>query len=416
MSGPSSGVTLRSCPGYSRLWSAFTVSEFGNQFTTLAIQVLIVLSLHGGAADVGLVNASRWLPYLLFGLIAGVLVDRSRHRPLLVATDFGRGLLLIVVPMLALTHHLSLALLAFLMSMFGLMSLFNDAAFQAFVPSLVPTRLLTDAHARLDQSSAVAQTSGPALAGGLVSAFSAPWAILVDAVSYVVSGLLLLRIPVTEAASGPVSVRGIRAEAVEGLRWVYGHATLRPFALSSHAWFLCSGVAGAVLVPFALRVVGLSPFTLGIALALGGVGGLVGALVATRLGFRYGAGRVVVVCIAATAFSFAMLASSSDSRWGWILFGLGQFVLGLSMGAENANSMGYRQAVTPADLQGRMNATMRSINRAMIVIAAPLGGLLGDAIGYRPMLWIVAAGFLTVAASLGFSRYWTVRIDEGLSA
>lgn len=196
------------------------------------------------------------------------------------------------------------------------------------------------------------------------------------------------------------------------MHWVYRHATLRPLALNSHAWFLCSGVASAVLVPFALRVVGLNPFGLGLALALGGVGGLLGSLVATRLGSRFGAGRVVVGCRGVTAVAFVMLSSSVDSRAGWILFGLGQFVLGLAMGAENANEMGYRQAVTPAHLQGRMNATMRSLNRAMIVVAAPVGGFLGDAIGYRPMLWIVAAGFLGVAVTLGFSRFRSARIDD----
>jgi MFS family permease len=134
-------------------------------------------------------------------------------------------------------------------------------------------------------------------------------------------------------------------------------------------------------------------------------------LVATRLGSRFGAGRLVVGCIAVTAVAFAVLASSGDSRWGWILFGLGQFVLGLSMGAQSANEMAYRQSVTPAHLQGRMNATMRSINRAMIVVAAPLGGLAGDAIGYRPVLWIAATGFLAVAGALGSSRFRTARIE-----
>ena len=190
MSGPGGSATLRDCPGCVSLWTASTVSEFGNYFTTLAIQVLVVVTLDGGATEVGLVNASRWLPYLLFGLIAGVLVDRYAHRPLLVTTDLGRGLLLIAVPMLALSHHLSLAVLMTLMVLFGLMSLLNDAAFQAIVASLVPPNLLTDAHARLDQSSAVAQTSGPALAGALVSALGAPWAVLVDAVSFVFSGLM----------------------------------------------------------------------------------------------------------------------------------------------------------------------------------------------------------------------------------
>jgi MFS family permease len=377
------------CPGFTRVWMASTISGFGTYVTTLAIQVLIVLTLNGGAGGVGLVNAARWLPCMLFGLIAGVLVDRSRRRPLLVGTDLARGLLLIGVPVLAVMHQLSIVVLMGFMAVFGLMSLIHDAAFQSFLPRLVPSSLLTAANARLDQSDALAQTSGPALAGGLVSLLGAPWAVLVDAASYVLSGVVLLRIPVVEPPRSPLSIRGIGREATEGLRWVYLHATLRPLALSTHAWFVCSAVVNAVLPPYALRTLGLSPF---------------------GLGARFGCGRVVVACRASTALAWALIALSTEQMAGWVVFGGGQLLLGLSLGAENANEMGYRQVVTPDRLQGRMNATMRSINRAMIVIGAPVGGVLGDAIGYRPMIWAAAGGFLTVSIALALSPFRKARI------
>jgi MFS family permease len=407
-----SGERLSDCPGYWRLWTASTVSGLGSYVTNLAIGVLIVLTLHGGATEVGLVNAARWIPYLLFGLVAGVLVDRARRRPLLVVTDLGRGILLIAVPVLSAIHQLHVVWLMGLMAVFGLMSLVNDAAFQAFVPRLVPPSLLTSAHARLDQSDAVAQASGPAMAGGLVSLVGAPVAVLVDAVSYLVSAVLLWSVTVTEPAPRQLSVRGVRGEAVEGLRWVYQHATLRALAMSTHAWFFFSAVTGATLIPFALRTLHLNAFGLGLALAAAGAGGLLGSLVAVRLGMRFGAGRVVIACRAATALAWALVALSPDHLAGWLLFGAGQFILGLSLGAENANEMGYRQTVTPDRLQGRMNATMRSINRAMIVIGAPLGGLLGDKIGYRSMLWIASLGFLAVATTLGLSRFRNARLDD----
>src|SRR5947209_6777275 len=110
---------LRDCPGYLRFWTASTVSGFGTYITLVAIQVLIVLTLNEGATGVGLVSAARWLPYLLFGLVAGVLVDRSRRRPLLVTADLSRGLLLIGIPLLALTNQLSLVALMGFMAIFG---------------------------------------------------------------------------------------------------------------------------------------------------------------------------------------------------------------------------------------------------------------------------------------------------------
>jgi MFS family permease len=406
---------LRDCPGFLRFWAAATVSGFGTYVTTLAIQVLVVVTLHQGAAGVGLVSAARWLPYLLFGLVIGVLVDRSRRRPLLVSTDLVRAVLLVAIPVLAVTGRLSIVVLMVFMLVFGLTSLINDAASQSFLPRLVPAGLLTPANARLDQSDAVAQTSGPALAGGLVSLLTAPWAVLVDAASYLSSGLLLLRIPVVEPPSRRVTSRGVRREAVEGLRWVYRHRTLTPYAIGTHAWFLCFSVVNVILPPFALRTLGLSPFGFGIALAVGGVGGLLGALAATRVGARFGAGRAVIASHAGIALAVAVFALSSGHPTGSIVFGLGELVLGLSMGVSNANEMGYWQSITPDHLQGRSNATRRSINRAMIVVGAPLGGLLADAIGFQVVLWFSVAGFLVIAAGLYATPYRHARLDDAPS-
>ena len=308
---------LRDCAGFGRVWTAATISGFGSYVTTLAVQVLIVVTLHEGAGGVGLVSSARWLPYLLLGLLAGVVIERSRRRPLLIATDVGRGLLLIAVPLLALAHRLSLSVLMGFMAVFGLMSLVGDAAAQSFLPRVVPAHQLTAANARLDQSDAVAQTSGPALAGGLISVLGAPVAVLIDAASYLTSALLLLGISTVEPPRRPVSLRGIRAEATESLRWVYSHPTLRPLALNTHGWFLCNAAAGAVLAPFALRTLGLSPCGLGVAMAVAGVGGLIGSLGATRLGAALGAGRVVIASRAGTAAAWALVGLSTPHWMGW---------------------------------------------------------------------------------------------------
>ncbi|MBV9821881.1 MAG: MFS transporter [Actinobacteria bacterium] len=403
------GPGLRRSAGFRPFWTAATISSFGSYVTTLAIQVLVVLTLHGGAAEVGLVNAARWLPYLLVGVFVGVFVDRTRRRPLLVSTDLARSVLLAAIPALALAHHLTIAVLAVFMVVFGLASLVHDAASQSLLPRLVPAGLLTRANARLDQSDAVAQTSGPALAGGLVSLLTAPWAVLVDAASYLASGLLLVRVPVVEPPSRRFSLRGVGGEAVEGLRWLYRHRTLGPYTLSAHCWFLVNAVAGATLPLFALRTMGLSPFALGLALAAGGAGGLAGALSATRLGARFGAGAVVIASIAGNGVAWAVIATGTA---GWIVFACGQFLLGLTMGAANANEMGYLQSITPDHLQGRANATRRSVNRAMIVVGAPAGGVLADTVGYRPMLYAAAAGFGVVAVGLALTPYRRARFDE----
>lgn len=370
------------------------------------------MTLGGGSTEVGLLNAARWVPYLLFGIVVGVLVERARRRPLLIVTDLARGLLLLAVPVLAATGSLTLTTLLLIVALFGLFSLVGDAAFLSFVPRIVPASLLTPAHARLDQSDAVAQTSGPALAGALTSWLGAPVAVLVDAASYLASAVLVSRVDVVEPAARAASLRGIGVEAAEGLRWLYRRGLLRVLTLNTHAWFVCSAVGGAVVTPFALRTLGLSPLDLGLALAAAGSGGVLGSSVAVRLGRRWGEGRVIAGARSLTALAWGLLALATSHPWGWVPFVLGQLLFGLSLGAENSNEMGYQQAVTPDRLQARMNTTKRSVNRAMIVVGAPLGGLLGDRFGFRTMLVAAALGFAVVALALALSPFRSARAAE----
>jgi MFS family permease len=190
------------------------------------------------------------------------------------------------------------------------------------------------------------------------------------------------------------------------------HRTLGPYVLSTHGSFLVTAIAGATLPLFALQTIGLSPFGLGLALSAAGAGGLLGALSATALGTRFGAGRIVVASIAGNGIAWAEIASGWHSWAGWVVFGVGEFLLGITMGTANANEMGYMQSIIPDHMQGRSNATRRGINRAMIVIGAPLGGVLADTVGYPPMLYAAAVGFGLVSAALAISPYRHASFDD----
>jgi MFS family permease len=379
-------MQLRTHAGFRLFWTASTVSEFGSYVTTLAIQFLIVRDLAGTATDVGLVNAARWLPYLLFGVLVGALADRVRRKPLLVGTDLGRAALLCAVPLLAWPDRLSVPVLCGLMAVFGLLSLANDAAHQSFLPRLLPRSALTRANARLDQGSAVAQTSGPAVAGGLVGWLGAPLAVLVDSASYLVSGLLVARTRLDDPAPPKTGRAPLRREMREGLAWVYGHRMLRPLALTTHGWFLFFAILGAVYVPYVLTVLDFSALALGLTFTASGVGALLGSSMSLRLG-RW-PGLVVPATYLLQGVGVGVIALAD----GPVLAGIGQFLVGFGMGLDNPLSLAYRQRVTPDRLQARMNATMRSINRAAVVVGAPLGGLAADRIGHRPALAICATG------------------------
>lgn len=410
---------LRHHPGFRRFWAATTISAFGTYITTLAIGVLVVIDLQGSAADVGWINAARWAPYLLFGLLVGVLADRVRRKPLLVSTDLARAVVLGAVPVLAVTDVLSVAMLVGLMAVFGLLSVCNDAAHQSFLPRLLPREALPRANARLEQSNSVAQTSGPVLAGGLVAWLGAPMAVLADAVSYLASGLLIAVTPIED----PVPVRSgkgvssVLAELREGVGWIYRHRTLRPFALGSHAWFLFNGVLGTVYVPFALNELGVGAGGLGVTLSLAGVGGLIGSSLSGWLGRRLSIVRLVTGSWLLEAGGFAVVAltpgmGALGTAGVVAVAGAGQFLFGLGLGAEGPIEMSYRQALTPDRLQGRTNATMRSLNRAAIVVGAPLGGYLAVAIAPRFALWVGVAGIGISAIGLAASGFRHATIDD----
>ncbi|MGO1184354.1 MAG: MFS transporter [Micrococcaceae bacterium] len=433
---PTTTATLRQNLPFVRFWLASTVSDFGTYITTVALSVLVLVVLGGTALDQGLVNAARWAPYLLVGLLAGIWVDHFRRRTVLIAGDLGRGLVLVSLAGLALTGILSIPATLILMFVFGALALMTDAAYQSFVPQLVPRPLLVRANASLQQSMTVAQTTGGAIAGGLVTLIGAPFALLIDAVSYFFSGLVLSSIKQTSA--NQLSARdsaSVKHRVGEGLRWLYLHPRLGPHAVSSHIWFIGSAMMGAVFPALILNELQLGALGLGLAIGCAGVGAVLGTLISNQLGERWGTGRVVVasslfqpVAVALIALSPAVAATrdgpltgaayGSPVEWpgtlwaAFILAAVGQLLFGFAMGADSPLTMGYQQAVTPDRLIARMSATMRSANRGMIVVGAPLGGAIATGVGVGTALWVAAAIMLVAGLVMLFSPYRTARIED----
>lgn len=405
-------MKLRKYKDFVLFWVAMTTSVFGNYITSLALQVLIVVNMGGSTIDVGWVSASRWLPYVFLGLIAGVIIDQINRKFVLVVTDLGRGILLMLVCLMAIYDVISVGWLIVMMVLFGAMSLFNDAVYQSFLPQIVPRSLLTRANARLEQSSAVAETSGPAVAGGFISWIGAPFAILMDAVSYIFSGLLTLFIKYKPQEKG--SAAPLNKKISEGLGWVYHHQYLRPLALNTHAWFLFHSMTRTILVPFAIIELGFKASTLGFVLAAAGVGALLGTSLSIRASQRWGIGRAMTFSrvLYIPALILVVLAPSEFQIKTLIMVVMGQLIYGFAMGIEGPLEMGFQQYITPSFLQGRMNATKRSINRSMFVIGAPLGGTIADVLGFGPALWISIIGLTICGIWFRFSPMWHARLEN----
>lgn len=397
---------------FRRFWWGEAVSGFGSSVTGLALQTLVVVTLGGTAVQVGWLNAATWLPYLVLGLVVGALVDHGRRRPLMMATDALRALLLASIPLAHAFGVLGFPLLLGFVVVFGTASLVNDAASQSFVPRLVPRGLLQRAHARLDGAGAVAQTAGPAVAGALVRLAGAPLAVLVDALSYLVSvGTVASLHDVAEPAptrTTRLSGRRLATEVGEGVRWVYGRSGLARLAVATHVWFAAQAALLVVVAPYAFLQLRLSAFQLGLVYAVAGVGALVGATGSTAVGRHLGTGGAIITSDAVSAVGALVMLAAAAAPAGWsaaAVLAAGQVCHGWAMGLSNSHEMSYRQALTPDALQARTNTTMRSLNRAVIVVVSPLVGLAADRLGYGWGLGFAAAVFAVAALLLALSPF-----------
>ncbi|WP_277050252.1 MFS transporter [Ruania albidiflava] len=393
---------------FRRFWAGEAVSDLGSWITLLALQALVVTDLHAGATGTGLLSAARWLPYLTFGLVLGALVDRRRRRPVMIGTDLVRAVLLGLVPLCWWAGMLSLPLLLAIMVAFATATLVNDSASLAFLPRLVPPEQLQAAHVRIDGTRSVAETAGPAAGGGLLGLVGAPLAVLANAATFLFSAVMVALTRVPEPARVPTSRPDLRAEIAAGLRWVYRSGSLRHLAVWTHVWFAGQAMLGAVLAVYLLETMGLSYLWFGLVTAASGVGGLVGALLSLPLGLRLGSGRTVIgahLLSAAGVLALLVAAAAGPQPAVLSLLCLGQGMHGLAIGASNSHEMAYRQQITPDELQARTNTTMRSMNRAVVVLLAPVAGVLAEQVGVLPVLAVAAAVFTAAALGLWFSPF-----------
>lgn len=381
-----------------KLWSGQTVSQFGDEITLLAIPLLAIGILGAGPFEMGILGVVRFLPWILFTLPAGVWVDRLRRRPILIGADVARALLLASIPIAFLGDWLTLAQVYVVAFLAGTLEVFFDVAYQSYLPSVVERDELVEGNSKLELSRAGSQVIGPTVAGFLIEAVRAPFAIAFDAVSYLGAaffiGLIRREEPMPEPHDPAEGARpSMWQEARAGVGYVVTNHYLRSIAACTGTANLFGNISGAILVLYLVSPdgLGLSPFTLGIVFALGNLGVIIGALTGGRLARAIGIGPTIIASAAlAGVAAFAVpLAPREDPFWVLVIGGV---FLGFGVVVYNVNQVGLRQAITPNRMLGRMNATMRLIVWGTIPIGALIGGILGTVVGVQSALWVSAIG------------------------
>jgi MFS family permease len=387
---------------FRRLWIGETVSMSGTTISQLALPLVAILVVHASTFEVALLTTFQTAAFLVAGLPAGAWVERMRFRLALIVNDLVRAALLGSIPLAQLMGILTIGQLYVVALVTGVSTVFFDVAYQSYLPELVDRERLVEGNAKLQASESVSQVAGPSAGGLLIQAVTAPYAVLIDALSFVWSAAWIAAIRARPPKPPRKPDQHLGREIREGLRFVLGNRLLRAIAMCTGSFNLFSSMSLAVFYVLLARDLRLSPGIIGLLTSTSAIGGLAGSLVAGRLAARIGQGPAIWVSAAAIG-PCGFVAPFVQRDWTLVLLAVAETGMWLGNVVYNITQVSFRQGLCPAGLLGRMNATMRFLVWGTMPLGGFLGGLLGATIGVRATLLVGAIGgalaFLPVFAS-----------------
>jgi Na+/melibiose symporter-like transporter len=384
-----------------RLWAAQSVSEFGARITREGLPIMAVTALAAAPSQLGVLAAASSGAGLVVGLAAGEFVDHTSRRRILVWADLARALVLAGVPVAAWLGVLTMAQVWVTAALVAAGSVLFAIADHAYLPGLVGRPLVADANAKLSATESVAELGGPALAGLLFQWLTAPFAVAVNAVTYLVSALFLADIrgaePVPDASRRRAWWRGV----ITGAQTAWAEPRVRTILFMAVIGALFGGAFSALYIVYVLRGLGLGPAALGIGIATGGAGSLVGAMLANAVGRWLGVGPAICITGALSALgTLIVLLAPREPTPALAALMISQFLGDFFGVIPLILSASFRQTVLPNALLGRVGATFRAAAGAAAVVGALAGGALGGTIGVRETLLFAIAG-LMIGPALG---------------
>ena len=390
------------------LWLSLTITHFGGQVTFLALPLTAAILLNATPLEMGILTAVEALPYTLFGLFTGVLIDRSRKLRLIILADIARGAALLMVPFSAWLGFLSMSVLYVVGFLVGVGGIVGWAAYQVFMAERVGDAHLVEANAGIALSDSASSLIGPGIAGAIIHWLTAPFAILLDAMSFFLSAWMLRGIPPRESdapklqASGDqkAMLAGIWADAKEGLKMILGHAVLRSIGFTLMIWNILKHAYLAIVILYATRDLALSPGKIGALFMVAGIGFLTASASCQWLNRRFGVGYVMLIGLTLTGLAWLAVASVIANEWVAVQLGAALFLMDLGAMLFFINYLSLRQAATPEHLRGRVTSTLIFLAVSLAPLGSLLGGILGTWLGLRPTIAICGGSGLLLGLIL----------------
>ncbi|OIV39503.1 hypothetical protein BIV57_00230 [Mangrovactinospora gilvigrisea] len=398
-------------PGFAALLCGSTISKFGSTFTAIALPVLSLTALHASAFQVSLLTAAAWLPWLVIGLPAGTLVDRSQPRTLILACSAAAMLAVAAVPAASATGRLTMPLIVSVALVAGACSVVSETSYQVLLPRLAQPEALAAANSRMQAGNAVVSVAGPSAGGALVQAVGAAATVVFDALSYLIAFGLAARLPTLDrspAGAGAVTPQSFRRSVADGVRMIARDRYLRSLTAVSAVINVGLTAYQAILIPYLVRSAGIAPGVIGGAMGMMSAGGLAGALLAGRLARRFGSARALLVTQAlATAPALLIPLTTSASTLPFAVAGGALAATGLASSSVIKST--FRQQYCPPELLGRVTVSMQFFTYGATPLGALAGGALASVIGLRSAvalgaIWVTVSWALLLAGPFNRRR------------
>ena len=375
-----------------KLWSTETISAFGDAISDVALPLVAIITLGAGAREMGILKALDNAPILLFGLFIGVWMDRVRRQPLMIATQVSRGILLVTIPVATAAGVLRIELLYLISFLSGMLSAIFILATTTFLPSLVPRENLVEANSKLSVSRSATRIVGPGLAGLLVERITAPFTVALNVLSCLISAACLVFVRSAESIQiRDRRTQGIWQEISEGLRTIFVHPILSPMIIGTTIGSFGGAIHGTVYILYLNRELMINPTWFGIILASAGAASLLGATVANLGAQRYGPGPMLIASTLLMGIGMGIVPLAAEvGRFTILMLIIAQAFQSIGFALYSINQISLRQAITPSELLGRVNASRRVLVFGVIPFGAMISGALGETIGLQLTLVIGA--------------------------
>ena len=382
---------------FGRLWGGETVEWVSDSITSLAVPTIAILIFNAGPLEMGVLSALGNVGYPVLGLFAGVMVDRWRRRPVLIWSNIVQVVALGSIPAAFFLGILSLYQLFIVTLVMSVTTVFFSIAYTAYLPTLIAREDLVEGNSKLETSSSAAAVVGPPIAGALIQIVGAAASVALDALGTLIAAIAIFSIKKPEPRPSRPTHPRLWSEIREGVRVVAQTPTLRNLAASTSILNIGNTMFFAVFYLFIYDQLKMSPLVAGITLGIGAVGVVIGAVIAPRLLKFMGLGSALTAALMINGFGLLAVQASMYGPAALLLAPL-WLMANIGIPIYNINQVSFRQIVVPDRLQGRMNATMRTLGYGAATLGALIGGIVGAQYGI--LTTMTAGAVIAILAAL----------------